>query len=162
MDAESAYSLSDFYIQQFETCTTADEVYAISSKMYQNFVRQVHKIQTLHYSSLVLYMCTYIDKHIFETISLEKLADHLGYDPYDLTTLFKRDTGQNIKQYILEKKIAQAKILPSSTQLEIQEISDQLSFRSASYFCTQFKKITGESPSSYRKSLHIPSTRSSQ
>lgn len=162
MDAESAYSLSDFYIQQLETCTTADEVYAISSKMYQNFVQQVHKIQTLHYSSLVLYMCTYIDKHIFETISLEKLADHLGYDPYYLTTLFKRDTGQNIKQYILEKKIAQAKILLSSTQLEIQEISDQLSFRSASYFCTQFKKITGESPSSYRKSLHIPSTLSSQ
>ncbi|MDD7739694.1 MAG: AraC family transcriptional regulator [Fusicatenibacter sp.] len=156
MDAEAAYSLSDFYIQRIECCTVADEVYALSKEMYQTFVQQVHEIQTQNYSPIVIYMCTYIDKHIREVISLEEMAKGVGYDTYYLTTLFKKDTGKTIKTYILEKKVEQAKILLSSTLMETQEISDRLSFQSASYFCTQFKKITGESPLSYRKRVHSP------
>lgn len=156
MNAEEAYSLSDFYIQQLELCQTRDEVYLISGKMYETFVGQVHEIQTKNYSPLVLYMCTYIDKHILEVISLEAMSEELGYDTYYLTTLFRKNTGKTIKNYILEKKAEQAKILLSSTRMEIQEISDYLSFKSSSYFCTQFKKITGESPLSYRKRGNSP------
>ena len=86
VNAEAAYSLSDFYIQQLELCHTTDEVYSISSKMYTTFVEQVHEAQTKNYPPLVLYLCTYIDKHIFEVISLETMAEELGYDTYYLTT----------------------------------------------------------------------------
>lgn len=156
MNAEAAYSLSDFYIQKIELCVTSDKVYALSKEMYQTFVQQVHEIQTTNYSSHVKYICAYIDKHIHEEICLEAIADELGYDTYYLTTLFKKDTGKLIKTYILEKKVEQAKILLSSTLMETQEISQLLSFKSSSYFCTQFKKITGESPLSYRKRVHPP------
>ncbi len=156
VNAEAAYSLSDFYIQQLELCHTTDEVYSISSKMYTTFVEQVHEAQTKNYPPLVLYLCTYIDKHIFEVISLETMAEELGYDTYYLTTVFRKNTGKTIKRYILEKKVEQAKILLGTTQMEIQEISDALSFQSSSYFCTQFKKITGESPLSYRKRSNSP------
>ena len=146
MDAEAAFSLSDYFIQQIEICTTSDEVYSISGEMYQTFVQKVHEARTAHFTPLTAFMCTYIDKHIFEKISLDSLADDLGYDTYYLTTIFRKDTGCTIKQYILEKKVTQAKILLESTLMEVQKISDQLSFPSASYFCTQFKKIAGESP----------------
>ena len=151
MDAEAAFSLSDYFIQQIEICTTSDEVYAISGEMYQTFVQKVHDARTAHFTPLTAFMCTYIDKHIFEKISLDSLADDLGYDMYYLTTIFRKDTGCTIKQYILEKKVAQAKIMLASTLMEVQEVSDRLAFSSASYFCTQFKKIAGESPLSYRK-----------
>ncbi len=156
MNTDRAYSLSDFYIQQLELCHTQDEVYSISWKMYDTFVEQVHKIQTQNYSPIVLYMCTYIDKHILEVISLEKMAEELGYDTYYMTTIFRKNTGKTIKNYISEKKTEQAKILLTSTRMDIREISDYLSFKSASYFCTQFKKITGESPLSYRKRENSP------
>ena len=151
MDAEAAFSMSDSYIQQIELCTAPDEVYAVSTDMYQSFIKRVHDARTSCYTPLTSYICTYIDKHIFEKISLNSLADGLGYDTYYLTTIFRKDTGCTIKQYILEKKVAQAKILLESTLMEVQEISDRLAFQSASYFCTQFKKIAGESPLSYRK-----------
>ena len=151
MDAEAAFSLSDYFIQQIEICTTSDEVYSLSGEMYQTFVQKVHDARTAHFTPLTAFMCTYIDKHIFEKISLDSLADGLGYDTYYLTTIFRKDTGCTIKQYILEKKVTQAKILLESTLMEVQEISDRLAFQSASYFCTQFKKIAGESPLSYRK-----------
>lgn len=156
MSPEAAYSLSDFYIQQVELCKAENEVYALSVKIYQTFVKQVHDIRTKNYSPIVRFMCTYIDKHIFETISLDTLAEELGYETYYLTTLFKKDTGKNIKQYILEQKVIQAKILLETTSMEIQEISERLAFHSAAYFCTQFKKCTGKTPLSYRKNIHAP------
>ena len=119
--------------------------------MYQTFVQKVHTARAAHLTPLTAFMCTYIDKHIFEKISLDSLADDLGYDTYYLTTIFRKDIGCTIKQYILEKKVAQAKILLETTLMEVQEISDRLAFPSASYFCTQFRKIAGESPLSYRK-----------
>ena len=158
MDAETAYSLSDFYIQKIELCQLIDDVYALSTEMYRTFVEQVHKIRTLGYRPIVVYMCSYIDQHIFEPISLDEIADKLGYDAYYLTTLFKKDTGMTMKAYILGQKIEQAKIFLSTTRMEMQEISDCLSFKSPSYFCTQFKKITGESPLSYRKNVPTPVT----
>lgn len=156
MDVETAYSLSDYYIQNVELCQRSDEAYALSDQMYYLLVKQVHKIQTLKYNPLVVYMCSYINQHISEVISLKDLAASLGYDTYYLTTLFKKDTGKVIKTYILEKKIERAQLLLSTTPMEIQEISDNLSFKSSSYFCTQFKKITGESPLSYRKRVTFP------
>ena len=157
MHSEAAYSLSDFYIQQVELCNTENEVYALSGKIYHTFVKQVHEIRTQNYSPIVRFMCTYIEKHIFEVISLNTIASELGYDTYYLTTLFKKDTGKNIKNYILEQKMAQAKILLDATSMEVREISERLAFRSVSYFCTQFKKYTGETPLSYRKTVHSPS-----
>lgn len=154
MHSEAAYSLSDFYIQQVELCNTENEVYALSGKIYHTFVKQVHEIRTQNYSPIVRFMCTYIEKHIFEVISLNTIASELGYDTYYLTTLFKKDTGKNIKNYILEQKMAQAKILLDATSMEVREISERLAFRSVSYFCTQFKKYTGETPLSYRKTVH--------
>lgn len=156
MNPEAAYSLSDFYIQQVELCKTENEVYGLSVKIYQTFVKHVHDIRTKNYSPVVRFICTYIDKHIFETISLDTLAEELGYETYYLTTLFKKDTGKNIKQYILEQKVNQAKILLDTTSLGIQEISERLAFHSAAYFCTQFKKCTGKTPLSYRKNVHAP------
>ena len=157
MHSEAAYSLSEFYIQQVELCNTENEVYALSGKIYHTFVKQVHEIRTQNYSPIVRFMCTYIEKHIFEVISLNTIASELGYDTYYLTTLFKKDTGKNIKNYILEQKMAQAKILLDATSMEVREISERLAFRSVSYFCTQFKKYTGETPLSYRKTVHSPS-----
>lgn len=156
MHPEAAYSLSDFYIQQIELCTTENEVYALSGKIYQTFVKHVHDIRTQNYTPVVRFMCTYIEKHIFETISLNAIAEELGYETYYLTTLFKKDTGKTIKNYILEQKVIQAKLLLDTTSMEVREISERLAFRSAAYFCTQFKKYTGETPLSYRKRVHSP------
>lgn len=154
MVREASYSQSDYYIQQLELCTTVDDVRTLSLQMYQTFVQQVHEIQTKNLSPLSLYVCTYIASHIREVISLDAIASELGYDTYYLTTLFRKDVGKTIKTYILEQKIEQAKIMLSSTLLDVQEISDSLSFKSPSYFCTKFKKVTGESPLSYRKKRH--------
>ena len=59
--------------------------------------------------------------------------------------------GCTIHTYIRQKKIEEAKLLLSGTTLDMQEISDELSFGSRSYFASCFQKETGISPSKYRQ-----------
>lgn len=59
--------------------------------------------------------------------------------------------GCSVADYIKREKIAQAKLLLSGTKMSIQEISDELTFGSRSYFSSSFQKETGLSPSEYRE-----------
>lgn len=150
MNPEEAYTLSDYFIQQAELCTSLDEATALTPRIYQTYVKKVYNVKTQNYHPAVSFTCAYIDKHLFDVISLDEIARELGYETYYLTILFKKDTGKTIKSYILEKKLAYAKIMLETTLMDVSEISDQLAFSSSSYFCTQFKNSVGETPLSYR------------
>ena len=95
--------------------------------------------------------CDYIQSHITEPLSIVSLAKRAGYTEYYFSRKFKREMQMNISDYIKAEKIKYAKLLLSSTTKSIQEISDDLSFSSRSYFSDSFQKIAGISPSDYRK-----------
>lgn len=148
---ELAYSISDYYIQMVEDCKTIDAVYVLSRKMVQDFIRRVHKIRSLpEYSSLTLACMDYVSLHVAEKITVADIAGHLSYADYYLTARFKKETGETLRDYISRQKIEQAKLLLSSTNLNVQDIADQLSFANASYFGSAFRKFTGVSPGEYR------------
>ena len=150
LDADEAYSLSDYYIQQLELCDNSTDVYKIGQTVYTTFVNAVHRIKTEGYSSVIKYLISYINEHIYEDISLHAMAAETGYDAYYISRKFRRETGESINEYILNKKVEQAKILLKTTSLKINEISDILSFSSPSYFSTQFKRAAGVSPAEYK------------
>lgn len=157
LSVESAYSLSDYYIQNIELTDSVNELYELSQNMYDTFVRSVHQIRYLsQYSQTVQYVMEAIRKHIYEEINITNLANGLGYNTYYMTKLFKKETGMSIKEFILNEKAEAAKILLETTNLDINEISDSLSFHSPSYFSSAFKKTTGYTPLEYRKISHQP------
>lgn len=152
LSMETAYSLSDYYIQTLEMADSINSVYELSQEMYDTFIRAVHQIRHhTPYSQTVQYALENIRKHIHEVIDIDALAKELGYNTYYMTKLFKKETGMSMKEYILKEKTENAKILLETTSLNINEISDSLSFHSPSYFSTAFKKVTGYTPLEYRK-----------
>lgn len=92
----------------------------------------------------------YVDRHISEKIQIKNIASSLGYADYYLTSKFKKDTGINLRDYICQKKVEHAKLLLNGTQLSVQQISEQLSFSSVSYFCVVFQKFAGMTPGDFR------------
>lgn len=149
---ETAYSLSDYYIQKVEMADSLSNIYELSQDMYDTFIHAVHKI--LHqtpYSQPIQFAMENIHKHIYDEIDIDALAKELGYNTYYMTKLFKKETGMSMKEYILKERIENAKILLETTSLDINEVSDYLSFHSPSYFSTTFKKVTGYTPLEYRK-----------
>lgn len=148
---DTAYTLSDYYIQMVEAAQSVNAVYAIMAEMLEEFVNRVHAgKKRAGLSQLSIGCIDYVDRHVNEKIQISDIASSLGYADYYLTSKFKKDTGINLRDYICQKKVEQARLLLSATKLSVQQISDRLSFSSASYFCVVFQKFTGMTPGDFR------------
>lgn len=102
----------------------------------------VHKIR-----SVLLYM----DKHYHEPMNLSMLAEKFSVSRPYLCSAFKSLTGISPMEYIIRKRITHAKHLLVSTDKSVLSISEECGFCSLSNFNSQFKRMTGSTPSGYRK-----------
>ncbi len=94
---------------------------------------------------------SYIISHIQEPLRLDQIASHFSIAPVTLNRIFREHNNTTPKQYILTAKVEVAKQLLSATDLSINRISEFLSFGHQNNFANVFTKITGLSPSQYRK-----------
>jgi AraC-like DNA-binding protein len=65
--------------------------------------------------------------------------------------LFTKVKGETIQQYYIKHKIEKAKELILYDQKTLTEIADILHYSSIAHFSTQFKKVTGVTPSLFKK-----------
>ncbi|MFD0998564.1 helix-turn-helix domain-containing protein [Ohtaekwangia kribbensis] len=80
------------------------------------------------------------------------LADELNHDYNSLSNLFSSVEGITIEQYIIRQKIERAKELLFYDELNLSEIALKLGYSSVAHLSSQFKKITGLTPSELKKS----------
>jgi AraC-like DNA-binding protein len=79
------------------------------------------------------------------------ISEKLGYDYTYLANTFSEVKGITIQQFIIIHKIERVKELLLYDELNLAEISYQLHYSSAAHLSNQFKKITGLTPSYYKK-----------
>lgn len=92
----------------------------------------------------------YINCNFESDISLEKLS-HVGHmSPNYLCAVFKQMNGMTIWEYILIRRIDEAKRLLRSSNESILSIQFSCGYRSSSNFNKAFKRLVGMSPSEYR------------
>lgn len=146
-----AYSLSDHYIQNAESCHTLSELAEVSHAMEDDFVRRVCRVRSEHgISEQVQHCCNYIQLHVEEKLTIAELAEMVGYTENYLSKKFKQETGQRIHSYILSQKMERAKELLRGSQENVQTLAERLGFSSQSHFGEQFKQYTGLSPKAWR------------
>ncbi len=80
------------------------------------------------------------------------LSEELRYDYNYLSGLFSSVAGITLEHFIIRQKIERVKELLFYDELNMNEIADKLGYSSVQHLSTQFKKITGATPSSYKKS----------
>jgi len=78
------------------------------------------------------------------------LSEKLHFDYSHLSSIFSRKEGKSIQTFQNELKVERIKELLEYDELSISEIAHNLGFGSAAYLSTQFKKITGMTPSKYK------------
>lgn len=81
----------------------------------------------------------------------EYISEKLGYDYTYLSNIFSEVKGITIQQFIIINKIERAKELLLYDELNLTEISYKLHYSSVAHLSNQFKKVTGLSPSFYKK-----------
>lgn len=93
------------------------------------------------------------DNHFIQRVTLDEIADYVGYSKFYTSTLFHKTYGITIQQYIVNLRIEYAKKLISKTNLSITEIALECGFSSSSNFYSQFTKLIGMSPLQYKKQV---------
>lgn len=81
----------------------------------------------------------------------EYLAQQLKYDYHYLSNLFSEVEGVTIEKYFIAQKIEKVKELLVYDELSLSEIAAQLNYSSVAYLSNQFKKVTGLTPSHFKK-----------
>lgn len=79
------------------------------------------------------------------------LTEKLSYDYTYLANLFSEVTGVTIEYFIIAHKIERVKELLIYDELNLTEISYKLNYSSVAHLSTQFKKVTGLTPSFFRE-----------
>ena len=86
-----------------------------------------------------------------ERINVEQLARRLNLNRSYMTSLFKRHTGQSIKQYLIEYRLQRAMLALQSVNLSIKKIALECGFEDALYFSRLFHQRFGVSPQEWRE-----------
>ena len=152
LSPEIAYPLGDSYIQSVEDSRDSGEMSALCYAMYHDFIYRVHYLNANpNYSHAIRKCCDYIELSLDRKIKVSDLATLVGYSEYYLTEKFKKETGQSLNAYIKNAKVERAKVLLTTTDLDIRDISEKLAFSTVNFFIKSFRDVTGETPAQFRK-----------
>ena len=103
------------------------------------------------------HVLAYMNEHFTQRLSIEMLADMSGYSYDRFRHLFQEKYGASPSRYMLIKRLDYSKHLLASTQMSISDVSAESGFVNDAQFCNMFKRETGITPRSYRKSLQLKS-----
>lgn len=92
-----------------------------------------------------------IEEYHAEPLSLQTVADRLGYSPAYLTNLLSRETGKTIQQWISEVRMRHARRLLIETEAPINRIAALVGYADPNYFVRQFRKMYGVPPMTWRQ-----------
>ena len=152
MDAETAYNLSDLYIQRIDVARTQEEIHALHREVVFSFTERMKALAARPpFSRPVMRCARYIHTHLHQRITAEELCADCGLSRTYLSRLFREEVGVTITQYILEKKLDEAKRLLESTSLSVSAVANTLAFSSESHFISVFRRQSGLTPKEYRR-----------
>ena len=155
VDSELAYTLSDLYIQRVDICKSCEEVTALHKEMIFDLTKRMHELQFENAFSKNIVICIdYINSHLQTRFSIPELASVLRLHPNYLCTIFKKETGTTLTQFIRAQRINAAKNLLKYSEYSCLDIGNYLVFSSHSHFISTFKKEVGLTPQAYRNKYY--------
>ena len=131
-----------------------DDIVEIS-RLFVEFVidltKSVSEIRNFSHNPYVRKAIRFIHYNINKKITVKDIAENIGITPNYLSSLFLKDTGINLNEYITITKINEAKSLLAYTSKPYITISNHLNFPDQSYFIEKFKKYVGMTPKQFRE-----------
>lgn len=104
-------------------------------------------------SALISDVKNYIDTHLSEDLRAENIAEKCYVSASYMRKVFKAETHMTFKEYIDQRRIAEAKMLLRDERLKIQEIAQQVGYPYTQSFIAFFRGIVGMTPGEFRAQL---------
>ena len=145
--------LSSKLATKIELMSDVKSCTSLMIEMFSSYCQSVYKHSIRSYSPIVQKTILVIDADISAELSLNNLAKKQGISAGYLATIFKRETGKTVSEYIKDKRIEHAMYLLSTTHLQIQTVALHCGIMDVQYFSKIFKKSTGKNPKEYRETV---------
>ncbi|MDO3412488.1 AraC family transcriptional regulator [Saccharibacillus sp. CPCC 101409] len=94
----------------------------------------------------------FIDDNLYNEISLDRAAEHLGVTSNYVSRQFRLNTGMTFIEYVTTKKLEAAAELLRAGELNVSAIAEKLGYQSTNHFIRIFKEKYGLTPKQYQKS----------
>lgn len=99
----------------------------------------------------VLRVIDFVDAHLADPLTVERLAHLVHLSPSRLTHLFVEHVGTSPQRYVERQRMTRAKQLLDLTNRPVGAIAQDLGWEDALYFSRRFRQFTGQSPTEYRR-----------
>ncbi len=94
-----------------------------------------------------------VESHYREHLSVEALAGRLNVSSLQLNQLCRTLTGQSALQVVHQRLLLEARRNLAYSRMSIGQLSDSLGFSDPTYFARFFKRMSGQTPNAYRRSV---------
>ena len=113
--------------------------------------KEVSKKESEEFSKPIQRVITYIQNNLNKPIDTDVLVEISGWSKFHFIRKFNEEIGTTPHQYVIEHRLQEVKKLLRNTDLNIQEIANDLGFNSPSSLNQSFKNRFNITPSKYRK-----------
>lgn len=139
------------YFKEIEGASYEPQYRAVMEKI----IRELRRMQEDKLDSEDLRMMeikSYINAHYDEELDLKDIADTFGFNYHYLSAWFGRQSKEGFSEYLNKIRIERAcAMLREDTASSIAQIGMKVGYTDQSYFSRVFKKLTGDTPSAYRR-----------
>jgi AraC-like DNA-binding protein len=102
----------------------------------------------------------FIDECYDLPLDLEQIAGQASFSRYHFLRLFRNAFDQTPHQYLIQRRIAKAKDLLTSSELSVTEVCFAVGFESLGSFSALFRRVVGQPPRVYRarmfRGIYLP------
>lgn len=150
---ETAFSMSDAYIQKVEEVKNEAEAYAAARQIEVEYCKAVRELSIKSGGNQIVQRCKeLVFQNLYGKITSRQLAEQLEITSSYLSRLFVKEEGVKLTDFIAQKKIEEAKARLRFSDASYTEIAVSLGFVSQSHMGQVFKKWAGVTPKQYRES----------
>jgi AraC-like DNA-binding protein len=159
LESENLNALKIYYKTMQEVIAATQNPYRLeiakhlTMSFFYSFGSWFHNVPEQNLSKqgmLVKKFLKLVQTHCKEERGLNFYADKLCITPKHLSKVIKENSNMSATMWIDNSVVLEAQVMLKSTNMTIQQISDELNFPSQSFFGKYFKRITGMSPKEYK------------
>lgn len=132
----------------------------VTEHLLKSLLIWTERLMTLHAAkqhangdkdSFALHLKEYLDLNYLRHVSLQDIANHFRVNPYYISHAFKQKYGDSPINYMIKRRMGEAKQMLITTNLKVYEIAEILGYDNPNYFTILFTKLMKETPTQFKK-----------